>query len=481
MLLIHFSTGEDNAEAPSLPKTPSTSRRLRGRPPKTKKKQTGDGSPVLTRTLRSRSKRNDQQKDDTDDPEPLQDIGNSTAVKRSSVKADENVEDSFRKSSRTCAVRASQVIAEQSTVKKNARRNVKRADSSSSNDDIVIISPTTDMLSKLETLDSTTKEDSSSVLQNTVEKVTLQQSPPPVSDQDNSPVLEPVSFLQGRITNKNVVSSPELTPPASHCHCQSTEEVEQLLIIDVDDESTPLAAHSSHVEHYFSPVKEVTPTTATVASNADQNTSIRSSTKPKSVCKDELFTPPDNVNSEIAGEHQAESENESTTVSKQMSTSYSQMDTPEVICDSHASSSDLARLTRLTSSQLKTPDTVTKNNLTPTTVVKSSTTVTQTSSSESSTETPVTVTKQSQSNHVSATVTKVKHSANVARKAADGSPEFLTAVKRPQEFQTCSTSVHSGTTKKQRVTPTNCFSPARPKVIYIIRNLSVLHLCLLCL
>ena len=474
MLLIHFSTGEDNAEAPCLPKTPSTSRRLRGRPPKTKKKQTDDGSPVLTRTLRSRSKRNDQQKDDTDDPEPLQDIGNSTAVKRSSVKADENVEDSFRKSSRTCAIRASQAIAEQSTVKKNARRNVK---SSSSNDDIVIISPTTDMLSKLETLDSTTKEDSSSVLQNTVEK----ESPPPVSDQDNSPVLEPVSFLQGRITDKNVVNSPELTPPASHCHCQSTEEVEQLLIIDVDDESTPLAAHSSHVEHYFSPVKEVTPTTATVASNADQNTSIQSSTKPKSVCKDEFFTPPDNVNSEIAGEHQAESENESTTVSKQMSTSYSQLDTPEIICDSHASSSDLARLTRLTSSQLKTPDTVTKNNLTPATVVKSSTTVTQTSSSESSTETPVTVTKQSQSNHVSATVTKVKHSANVARKAADGSPEFLTAVKRPQEFQTCSTSVHSGTTKKQRVTPTNCFSPARPKVIYIIRNLSVLHLCLLCL
>ena len=399
----------------------------------------------------------------------MQDIGNSTTLKESSpVEAHKNSESSFRKSSRKCA---SQAIAKQSTVKKNSRKNAKRT---SSNDfDFGPTSSTTTDISKLEELDNTIQEDSNLLTQNTVEKVTSQQNPTLVSD---SPTLEPVLFLQGKITCKDVVNSPELPPPA--LHCQSTKEIDQLSIIDVDDESTPLVAHSSsHVQYYFSPVKEVTPTTATVVPNADRPKVETATQFPaKSVCEDKLFTPPDNVNRAIAGEHQAEPEIDIiTTVT---SGSLSHLDTPEVVvCNSHMNScSDLARLTKIASSQLKTPATVTENSSTPATVVKISSTPiavsrksltpvsdTQTSSNECSIETPVTVTKQTQPNHVSATVTKVKHSANVPRKAADGSPEFLTTAKRPQESQTSNTL--SGTTKKQKVTPTSCFSPAKPKVI----------------
>jgi len=398
----------------------------------------------------------------------LQDIGNGT-LKKSPVKAHKNSESSFRKSSRKCT---SQAIAEQSTVKKNLRKNAKRT---ISNDFGTTSSPTTDMLSKLEELDNTTKEDSNSLTQNTVEKVTSQQRPTLVSDLDDSPTLEPVLFLQGKITGKDVVNSPELTPPT--LHCQSTKEIDQLSIIDVDGESTPLVAHSSsHIQYYFSPVKEVTPTTATVVPNADQPKVETATQFPtKSVCEDKLFTPPDNVNRVIAGEHQAEPEID--IINTVTSGSHSQLDTPEVVvCDSHTNSSDLARLTKIASSQLKTPATVTENSSTPSTVVKISSTPiavsrnslipasdTQTSSNECSIETPVTVTKQTQPNHVSATITKVKHGANAPKEATDGSPEFLTSAKRPQEPQTSNTL--SGTTKKQKVTPTNCFSPARPKVI----------------
>jgi len=480
-VVLHFtrfdfscSTGEDNAEAPCLPKTPSTSRRLRGRQPRTRKKPTDDGSPVLTRTLR-KTKRSDQQKDGVDDSEPLQDIGNNTTMKKSPVKADENFESSFRKSSRRCAaVRASQAIVEQSTVKKNVRKNAKRTDSTSSSNFGAVSSPAADMLSKVEVLDST--KNSNLLTSNTVK--TSQQNPTSVSNLDDSPELEAVLFLQGKITCNN---SPELTPPA--LHYQSTKEIDQLSIIDVDDELTPLVAHSSScvnhhvspIKHCFSPIKEVMPTT-TVMPNADRlrvENAAQFSTKPESVCKDEFFTPPDKVNSTI------DVKNHISTVSGQ---SYSPLDTPEVICDSCTGTSDLARLTKLASSQLETPVTVTKNSSTPVTIIKNSSTLatiiksnssptaisqssltpatdTQTSSSI---ETPVTVTKQSLPNHISATVTKVKHSVNPPRKAADGSPELLTSVKRPQESQVSSTL--SGTTKKQKVTPNSCFSPARPKV-----------------
>lgn len=410
---------------------------------------------MLTRTLRSKSKRNDQQKAKVDVSEPLQDIGNST---RLSVKADDGCEHSFRRSGRACAAIASQSIAEQSTVKKITKKNAKQT-GSTSNDDMS--SPTTDMLSKPEKLAVASMEDSNPLSQDSTEKVELQPSPTPLSNFDDSPVLEPVLFLQDKITNKEAkVNMSELTPTVSHC--RSTREVEQLSIINVDDESTPLVAHSSsHINHYFSPVKEVSPTTVTVVPYDGVQTTTQTAD-----CKEKFFTPPDNVDGGIASEHQGDPDNETAAISGKDLASHKQMEQPESVHDSHASSSDLARLTRLMPPQLKTPATVTRFVSTPATVTRNTstpTTLTHSSSHDCSMETPATVTKPNPPSNTSATTTVIKQ-ANVLQKENDVSPEFLTAAKRSQDFQTYSTSSLSGATKKQRVTPTNCFSPAKLKV-----------------
>lgn len=406
MAVVYYSTGKDNSDAPTLPKTPSTCRRLRSRQPKKRKQQQtdvsqNDGSPQLAKALR-----------------PLDNIGNT-------MENTDQVIGTVRKSSRKCAVKATQAISELTGRKKGPsycgdrqEQEVKEILSSVTDDEATCYNEEPMHYNK-DPMDN--------------DQNPHQDSP---MHHDQEPMLDDRDQI---LTPHNDKSTP---PP-------------------IDQSLTPLVVNDAH------PVSSPVTPIVTEGGCLNETKTLRVSTSQEDLTssdEDKYSTPPSDVSTSVADKESkpADDIRRVTTILKRCPEP--QATTNQVIVN-NGPCVDLALLTKLTPESEKsadvaqTPATVIKDcfndnnvNICTSTVIKDHPT-----NSRTAVETP-------------ATITKIPSNSKDAEEQSDGSPE-LAVTRKPQEsictVSNASATTSSTTTKKQ-ITPTNPFSPAKLKVKHLM-------------
>ena len=407
--VIYYSTGKDNSDGPTLPKTPSTCRRLRSRQPKKRKQQQtdltqNDGSPQLSKAL-----------------QPLDNISNTME------NTDDQMIGTVRKSSRKCAVKATQAISELTGRKKGSNgadkqeQEVKKILSSVADDEATCYN-----------------------------EEPMHHDQDPMHDDQNADQDPPMQHDQ-TLTSHNDESTP---PP-------------------IDQSLTPLVVNDTH------PVPSPVTQTVTESGCLNETKTLHVSASQEdftSSDEDKYSTPPSNVSTGVAGMEPkpADDIRRVTTIIKRCPEP--QATTNQVIVN-NGPCVDLALLTKLTPQPDKSADVA----QTPATVIKDCCNDTNVNICTS------TVIKGHPTNsrivvETPATITKSPSNSNDAEEQNDGSPEFAVTGKPQESFLTVSSAsaITSSTTTKKQITPTNAFSPAKLKVKHLMLYTYCLLLFILC-
>ena len=467
---MSISTGKDNSDGPTLPKTPSTCRRLRNRQQRKRKQQNdgsqNDGSPQLTRTLRSNA--NKQKCSDATTNEavstPLDNIGNKMDTSDQTV-------DAVRKSSRRCAVKATQAITQQTGRKKRSSNNRKCSDSISDGTSPQVPSASFSKENHDEHVDTDSlslKKISQGIVEANSDDHTI------TDDSLNvlaSPELQPVPFLHCSLKNtKGDTQQQEVKEDRSSPNV--TEVVLSSPVVDDDDDekathydkesTTHHDVSTTHydeltIEQFFTPlvINSIHPvpsaSTQMVSQSSCLNETRTISGPHEDTASDEekYSTPPSDVSSVVKEECKpADGIRRITTVI----TKDPDTEKANQAIIHNGPSVNLALLTKLTPPLDSTPDAI----QTPATVMKGCFTKNYSTVIKGCpTSTPATITKVSSDSSNGPNT-------NLADEQHDGSPE-LAVISKPQGCPVGNSYPVRDATKKQ-ITPTNAFSPAKVKV-----------------
>ena len=410
-VVFYSSTGKDDACGPTLPKTPSTTRRLRSRQQR-KRKQEDDGSPRLPRTLRSTTSKQKRCVASTDEmvtstpDEKVIPTPDETKRPFDDISNKDQTISTVKRSSRQCAKKATDAIA-RSIKGDRYQQEVKVTPPCKANEK---------------------PESTSDVCQVT----TIQKEPEPESQMETDQAI----VSSGCTPCVNLAVPTKHTPPPSESspdtmHTPTTVTKEHCAEDHVITPSTVTKSDSSAVV--------VTPATIMKVTSKSSSPTVAKhivSPDPK----------PDTTNDIRRVTTIIKKEPEPLTEADQI-----------IVNSGYAPCINLAELTKLTPPPPEpspdTPTTVIKESCTEDHVIASST-VTK---NDSNAETPATITKVAFND---ATVTK--DNANHIEGLSDGSPDL--GVTKPQDNQVGMSGLLSGTTTKKQITPNSAFSPAKLKV-----------------
>ena len=397
------STGRDNADGPTLPKTPSTCRRLRSRQPKKRKQQQidvskNDGSPQLSKAL-----------------QPLGNISNTME------NTDDQMIGTVRKSSRKCAVKATQAISDLTGRKKRSSYCANRQEQE-------------------------------------VKEILSSDEEPMHHNQD--PMLD----------DQNPDQDPSMHHDQEPMHHDQTmtSHMEESTPPPIDQSLTPLVVNNTH--SVSSPVTQM----VTDSGCLNETKTLRVSPDfTSSSDEDKYSTPPSDVFTSVDSKEPKPADD-----TRRVTTIIKRCPEPQATTNQKIVNNgpcvDLALLTKLTPPAEKSADVA----QTPATVIKDCFHDTNVNICTS------TVIKDHPTNSrivvdTPATITKIPSNSNDAEEQNDGSPEFA-VTRKPQEssctVSNASTTTSSTTTKKQ-ITPTNAFSPAKFKVKQLMLYVSSSVVC----
>ena len=459
---MSISTGKDNSDGPTLPKTPSTCRRLRNKQQR-KRKQQIDGSPQLTRALRSNA--NKQKHSDVTTNEtvstPLDNIGNKMDTNDQTI-------DTVRKSSRQCAVKATQAITQQTGRKKGSSNSKKHSDrvsdgrsqvpsasfSKEYHDEHVDINSlslkkTSQGIAEVNSDDHTITDDSLNV------SVSPELQPPFLrcslkNTKGNTQQQEVKDDASSPNVSEEVLSSPIVVDEEfeAKCHDKDSTTHHDKTTTHYDELTTeqffsPLVINSVH------PIPSASTQVVSQSSCLNETRTISGPHEDAASDEDKYSTPPSDVSAVIEEECKpADGIRRITTVIKKVA------DTEKAnqAIIHNGPRVNLASLTKLTPPLDSTPDA----SQTPATVMKGCLTKNYpTVIKGCPTSTPATITKESSNS-------RNGPDTNLADEQYDGSPE-LAVIRKPQGCPVGNSYPISGASKKQ-ITPTNAFSPAKVKV-----------------